>query len=67
MCLWPYFVAFLASSRRAVNAIKAAMQEIEAKTCLRFENKLAEDYIEFIDGQGCYSDVGRKGGKQEVI
>ena len=44
-----------------------AIQELEAETCLKFVKRSNErDYIDFFVGSGCYSEVGRKGGKQEI-
>ena len=51
-----------------VNAIKAAMAEIESKTCMRFKARTSEaDYIG-ITGKdnGCFSYVGKIGGAQQV-
>jgi len=48
-------------------AIQAAVADFKSKTCLRFqERKGQRDYISFIKGGGCYSYVGRTGGKQQV-
>ena len=44
-----------------------AIQELEAETCLKFVKRSNErDYLDFFVGSGCYSEVGRKGGKQEI-
>lgn len=48
-------------------AIHSAMNEWEQKTCVRFVPRTnQEDYIEFFDGSGCWSYVGRVGGKQQI-
>ncbi|KAK3734664.1 hypothetical protein QZH41_010099 [Actinostola sp. cb2023] len=49
-------------------AIFSAMKEWEEKTCIRFVPRTNEkDYVEFFDGSGCYSYVGRVGtGKQQI-
>ena len=44
---------------------------IEDVSCIRFKSQREvqhKDHIEFLAGQGCYSQVGRSGyGKQEII
>ncbi|CAD6184205.1 unnamed protein product [Caenorhabditis auriculariae] len=53
-----------------VSQIIAAIRFWEDSTCLTFENApdalVGEDYIEFFQGQGCYSMIGRNGGRQGV-
>lgn len=48
--------------------ISLAIQEYAAKTCIRFRQRTSSDrdYISFFRGGGCYSYVGRSGGKQQV-
>ncbi|KAI1290170.1 Zinc metalloproteinase nas-4 [Halotydeus destructor] len=42
-------------------------QLIEKHTCVRFQKRTNEhDQVEYINGDGCYSYVGRVGGKQPV-
>lgn len=43
--------------------IRAALSELEQKTCFRFPTKTEQhtDYVMFERGDGCYSDIGRKG------
>ncbi|CAJ0956655.1 unnamed protein product, partial [Mesorhabditis belari] len=55
----------------AISQIIAAIQYWETHTCLSFEQVPEdlgddEDYIEFFKGQGCYSMIGRNGGRQGV-
>ncbi|KAK6731623.1 hypothetical protein RB195_007847 [Necator americanus] len=54
----------------AVSKIIKAIEYWENVTCLTFENSPlvseTEDYIEFFQGQGCYSMIGRNGGRQGV-
>jgi len=40
---------------------------IESKTCIRFvERTTEEDFVEVINGDGCWSWLGRIGGRQEL-
>jgi len=53
------------SSEKAV--IRKAMDTYEGITCIKFVERTSEtDYIEIIKDDGCYSQVGRFGGKQPV-
>ncbi|XP_078359753.1 hatching enzyme 1.2-like [Oculina patagonica] len=48
-------------------AIDRAIKEWEEKTCVKFVPRTNEtDYVEFFRGKGCYSYVGRIGGKQRI-
>ncbi|KAJ7379142.1 hypothetical protein OS493_017640 [Desmophyllum pertusum] len=48
-------------------AIFSAMKEWEDKTCIKFVKRTTQKaYIEFFVGKGCYSYVGRTGGKQPI-
>ncbi|CAK8685137.1 hatching enzyme 1.2-like [Clavelina lepadiformis] len=52
---------------RAVSAISDAMKQYAEETCIRFQKRTNEaDYLEFFVGRGCYSYIGRTGGKQQV-
>jgi hypothetical protein len=43
------------------------MRGIESKTCVRFVPRTNQnDYIRIISGGGCYSSLGRRGGRQDV-
>lgn len=45
--------------------IRAAMNEIEQKTCIKFRPRLlSPDYVSMGSGSGCYSVIGRSGGPQ---
>ena len=45
--------------------IRAAMREIEQKTCVKFRPRLlSRDYVNMGAGSGCYSVIGRSGGAQ---
>ncbi|CEF62982.1 Astacin-like metalloendopeptidase [Strongyloides ratti] len=47
--------------------IKRALSHIEEQTCIRFfENGPTYDKLQFIRGSGCWSNVGRQGGRQQV-
>lgn len=51
--------------------IECAMKEYHKYTCIRFEEKAPgdgiKDYVRFIsNGSSCYSNVGRRGGRQDV-
>ena len=48
--------------------IEQGMKEYQAKTCIRFKPRHQEtDYISIVnDNSGCWSSVGRIGGKQEL-
>ncbi|KHJ93546.1 astacin [Oesophagostomum dentatum] len=56
--------------RRELANIRKAMSRIEANTCIRFRERTRErDYIEIQNqaGQGCYTNVGRIGGRGIVM
>jgi hypothetical protein len=45
------------------------MREIESKTCIKFQQCTGQqrDYIEIISKDtGCWSSIGRTGGRQEL-
>lgn len=47
--------------------VRAAMDEIERVSSVRFVARTTEaDYVRFKNGDGCSSDVGRQGGRQDV-
>ncbi|VDK48037.1 unnamed protein product, partial [Anisakis simplex] len=49
------------------NLIRRALRYVESETCMRFqENRNSRDYIQFIRGAGCWSSVGRVGGRQQI-
>ncbi|TKR59658.1 hypothetical protein L596_029297 [Steinernema carpocapsae] len=54
----------------AISQIIQAVDFWQNQTCLTFQNvqdlKIDGDYIEFFKGQGCYSMIGRYGGRQGV-
>jgi len=64
--LWPNGVVIydiqpdLASNSRAMEAIRAGMEEWTTKTCIRFKKRTHEKYYAYFkDGSGCSSWVGR--------
>ncbi|KAK0426861.1 hypothetical protein QR680_009939 [Steinernema hermaphroditum] len=54
----------------AISQIIKAIEFWQSQTCLTFQNvqelRIDGDYIEFFKGQGCYSMIGRYGGRQGV-
>lgn len=43
------------------------MNEMESRLCIRFVPRTTQlDYVDIISGTGCYSSVGRRGGRQEL-
>ncbi|XDV22670.1 hypothetical protein PO909_027516 [Leuciscus waleckii] len=61
----PYIVSSeFSNSDKSV--IASAMSVFHAKTCIRFVAKSSQtDYISIENKDGCYSSLGRTGGKQE--
>ncbi|XP_057298333.1 zinc metalloproteinase nas-4-like [Hydractinia symbiolongicarpus] len=53
---------------KARSAIKQAMIEYKTKTCIKFRAKKSTDidYLSFFKETGCWSYIGRSGGKQQV-
>jgi hypothetical protein len=49
-----------------MNNILDAHKNIEAKTCIRFQNSSEGDHLHYYWGYGCHSLVGRNGGKQWI-
>jgi len=71
--LWPREVPYtitnkLASNPKAVLGLMLAFREWESHTCLKFVKRTVQkDYIEFfMNCSGCWSYVGRRGGKQNI-
>ena len=55
------------SDKRLMKRVKEAMFEIEAKSCIRFVPKEAQDidYVVIVDAaEECFSAIGRRGGAQ---
>ncbi|XP_013873453.1 high choriolytic enzyme 1 [Austrofundulus limnaeus] len=47
--------------------IEGAIKVFAKETCIRFTPRKSEsDYINFVSKTGCYSELGRKGGMQEL-
>jgi len=54
-------------SKEALKAIRKAMHEFHKRTCVKFVPRSNEpDYIEFEGNLGCFSAIGRQGGKQRI-
>lgn len=62
----PYaFTSTLSSSART--AIQAAITDFNTQSCIRFIPRTTQaDHVSFINGNGCYAQVGRQGGQQQV-
>ncbi len=61
----PYVIS--SASQGDTNAIRAGMNLISSRTGVKFVQRSNQsDYIEVIKGSGCYSSVGRRGGRQEL-
>ncbi|KAM9426785.1 high choriolytic enzyme 1-like [Pholidichthys leucotaenia] len=44
-----------------------AMRDFHSKTCIRFVDRTTQyDYISFVNRDGCFSYVGRRGGRQVI-
>ncbi|XP_068719793.1 hatching enzyme 1.2-like [Montipora capricornis] len=53
--------------KEALSAIKKAMHEFHKRTCVKFVPRTDEpDFIEFEGNLGCFSAIGRQGGKQRI-
>ncbi|KAM8953256.1 astacin-like metalloendopeptidase [Pelodytes ibericus] len=49
------------------SVITSALQEFQVMTCLRFAGRTAEkNYMSIESGSGCWSSIGKRGGKQTV-
>ena len=47
--------------------IKRGMRNIMDKSCIEFVPRTTEkDYVIIVNGKGCYSEIGRVKGKQQV-
>lgn len=54
-------------SKEAIKAIKVAIREFHRRTCVKFVLHTNEqDYLEFQGSYGCFSAIGRQGGKQRL-
>ncbi|PAV91710.1 hypothetical protein WR25_23167 [Diploscapter pachys] len=57
----------LSVTSNEVKIIEKAFSSYRTKTCIRFVPRIDEqDYLNIVKGYGCYSQVGRTGGKQEI-
>ncbi|KAK6750078.1 hypothetical protein RB195_002208 [Necator americanus] len=56
-----------AFSHHEVKLLEKAFASYHKNTCIRFQPRNdEEDYLNIVKGFGCYSQVGRTGGKQEI-
>jgi Astacin (Peptidase family M12A) len=56
---------FCSQAQAQRNIVAEGLHDIEMQTCVRFvPRSTQDDYIEIIDGDGCYSYLGRIGGRQ---
>jgi choriolysin H len=56
---------FAANSNKKV--VLEGLREIENHTCIRFVRRTYQsDYVQIINDDGCYSPLGRTGGKQQL-
>ncbi|CEF60175.2 Astacin-like metalloendopeptidase [Strongyloides ratti] len=69
--IWPNgkvpYVLDEAFTSSEVNELLKSFYTYKKLTCIRFVKRTNEkDYLNIIKGYGCYSQVGRTGGKQEI-
>jgi hypothetical protein len=58
-------IIFSALAQKAI--IWKGLRQIEQQTCVRFLTKSSQsDYVEIINGDGCFSELGMTGGRQIV-
>lgn len=64
----PYIVDYeIESQAEATLGLTKALREWEERSCLKFKRRSNEtDYINFFKESGCWSYVGRQGGKQNI-
>uniref|UniRef100_A0A914V8Z3 Metalloendopeptidase n=1 Tax=Plectus sambesii TaxID=2011161 RepID=A0A914V8Z3_9BILA len=62
----PYFLAANLTAEK-ITVIQAAIKFWEDNTCLKFQlNATGNNSLLFLNGDGCYSDLGMSGGQQGV-
>lgn len=55
------------SAQSEINLMLIDFRIIEGRTCIRFVERTFEiDFVEIINGDGCWSWLGRQGGRQEL-
>ncbi|XP_054922326.1 astacin-like metalloprotease toxin 5 [Dermacentor andersoni] len=63
----PYTIDYALLTPEILGIIKGAMDHIEKETCLRFVRRNDHiDYVHLVSKEGCYSFLGRIGGRQPV-
>ncbi|CAI4233093.1 unnamed protein product [Auanema sp. JU1783] len=60
----PYELTYTDSAWQ--QTIRSALRHIESNTCIRFRENGQGDGLRYFRGNGCWSNVGRMGGKQQV-
>jgi Astacin (Peptidase family M12A) len=54
-------------AQNEIDFIQREFRLIEQRTCIRFVRRtLQNDFVEIINGDGCWSWIGRVGGRQEL-
>lgn len=50
-----------------MNSIRVAMNEMQSRLCVRFVPRTNQnDFIDIFSGDGCFSYIGRNGGRQDL-
>ncbi|XP_072144642.1 astacin-like metalloprotease toxin 5 [Dermacentor andersoni] len=63
----PYNIDYALLTPENMEIIKGAMEHIQQETCVRFVKRTDHfDYIHLVSQEGCYSYLGRIGGRQPV-
>jgi hypothetical protein len=69
--LWPKGIVYFENrieDDEFLDLLEEAMTEIESKTCVKFVSKswFDRNFVQLIQGDGCWSNVGMIGGKQQL-
>jgi len=63
--IFKYHVLILDYEERLI--IARGMRSIRDKSCIEFVHRTTEtDYVQIINGKGCFNEIGRVKGKQQV-
>lgn len=63
---WPLPIHFVIDDETLRPRVEAAIAHWQQKTPFRFEEGEADDHLVFVRKVGCWSQVGRRGGAQEI-